>query len=37
YKKCGFSEQARIQQDLSNGETFELVKMAKQLFECLPK
>ena len=37
YKKCGFSERARIQQDLSNGETFELVKMEKQLFESLPK
>lgn len=31
YKKCGFSEFDRFKQDLSNGETFELVKMAKRL------
>jgi N-acetylglutamate synthase-like GNAT family acetyltransferase len=31
YKKCGFSEFQRFKQDLSNGETFELVKMAKKL------
>lgn len=31
YKKCGFSEFERFKQDLSNGETFELVKMAKEI------
>ena len=30
YKKCGFSECERFKQDLSNGETFELVKMVKK-------
>ena len=29
YKKCGFSELERFKQGLSNGESFELVKMAK--------
>ncbi len=31
YKKCGFSELERFKQNLSNGETFELVKMAKAI------
>ena len=31
YKKCGFSEFERFKQNLSNGETFELVKMEKQM------
>jgi N-acetylglutamate synthase-like GNAT family acetyltransferase len=31
YKKCGFSEVERFKQVLSNGETFELVKMEKQM------
>lgn len=30
YKKYGFSEDERFNQDLSNGETFELVKMVKK-------
>ena len=33
YKKCGFVELNRFQQNLSNGETFELVKMQKELHE----
>jgi N-acetylglutamate synthase-like GNAT family acetyltransferase len=31
YKKCGFSELGRFRQGLSNGESFELVKMAKEI------
>jgi N-acetylglutamate synthase-like GNAT family acetyltransferase len=31
YKKCGFSEFGRFRQGLSNGESFELVKMAKEI------
>ncbi|MDD5754048.1 MAG: GNAT family N-acetyltransferase [Methylococcales bacterium] len=31
YKKCGFSEFERFRQRLSNGESFELVKMAKEI------
>ncbi|EIC30714.1 MULTISPECIES: GNAT family N-acetyltransferase [Methylomicrobium] len=31
YKKCGFSELERFRQGLSNGESFELVKMAKEI------
>ncbi len=31
YKNCGFSEQGRFKQRLSNGETFELVEMVKQI------
>jgi N-acetylglutamate synthase-like GNAT family acetyltransferase len=31
YKKCGFSEFGRFKQRLSNGESFELVKMAKEI------
>lgn len=31
YKKCGFMELQRFQQSLSNGQTFELVKMQKEL------
>lgn len=31
YKKCGFSESGRFRQGLSNGESFELVKMAKEI------
>ncbi|MDD5460981.1 MAG: GNAT family N-acetyltransferase [Methylococcales bacterium] len=31
YKKVGFSEFARFKQRLSNGESFELVKMAKEI------
>lgn len=31
YKKCGFSELARYKQNLSNGGTFELVKMEKKI------
>jgi N-acetylglutamate synthase-like GNAT family acetyltransferase len=33
YIKCGFSEFERFKQNLSSGETFELVKMAKRLDE----
>lgn len=31
YKKSGFSELERFKQGLSNGESFELVKMAKEI------
>ncbi|MFZ2451530.1 MAG: GNAT family N-acetyltransferase [Methylovulum miyakonense] len=31
YKKCGFSEFERFKQVLSDNETFELVKMAKEI------
>ena len=31
YKNCGFSEIGRFRQDLSNGESFELVKMVKEI------
>jgi len=31
YKKCGFSEFGRFKQDLSNGESFELIKMEKEI------
>lgn len=31
YKKCGFSELERFKQCLSNGESFELVKMVKEI------
>jgi N-acetylglutamate synthase-like GNAT family acetyltransferase len=31
YKKCGFSEFQRFKQNLSNGETFELIEMIKIL------
>jgi len=31
YKKCGFSEFERFKQVLSDSETFELVKMAKEI------
>jgi len=31
YKNCGFSELGRFKQGLSNGESFELVKMAKEI------
>lgn len=31
YRKCGYSELERFNQGLSNGESFELVKMAKVL------
>ncbi|HWV16098.1 MAG TPA: GNAT family N-acetyltransferase [Cellvibrio sp.] len=31
YKKCGFAELQRLQQPLSSGETFALVKMHKKL------
>ena len=31
YKKCGFCEFERFKHNLSNGETFELVKMVKEI------
>jgi N-acetylglutamate synthase-like GNAT family acetyltransferase len=31
YKKCGFSEVVRFKQGLSNGESFEMVKMVKEM------
>lgn len=34
YKKCGFSEIERFKQNLSNGETFKLVKMVKVILGC---